>query len=221
MNTLTIFAPSGSQCSLTHGSPFPIDQLDPPGDTSGANHVGFFGAGGPKGVPFAVIVDRYQDATYITNTSGNNLGDVGVPGSGELINTKFEAAGLANVSGIGGISVADIPQESGTLLIRFVPSGATAVRTQNAVCRTVVLNSASGVDDITGIVVGLKVWGFETGASNSWSQTAGTGALDNRVFFVDHNTVDLVHDFFVSLSSSPENVGQRNDFGFFFVIEFL
>ena len=218
MNTLTFLAPSGAPASGTI-----IEQLDPPGNTSGANHVGFFGAGGPQGVPFAVIVDKYQDSTYITNTSGFNMGvaPFGVKASGELNNTKFESAGVANVNGVGSVLLSDIPRESGTLLIRFVPSGSTAVRTQNVLLRTVVLNAASGIDDITGVVVGLKVQGFEPVADNGWTQTAGDGALDNRLFLIDHNVPDLIHDFFVSLSASPEAVGERNDFGMFFIIEFL
>ncbi len=101
-----------------------------------------------------------------------------------------------------------------------MPSGSTPVRTQNVLCRTVVLNASSGVDNVAGVPVGLKVQGFEPGADSSWTQTAGVGALDNRVFLVDHNATDLVHDFFVSLSASPEAVGERNDFGFFFLVEF-
>lgn len=223
MNTLTFFAPSGTPCSLEHSSIFPIEQLDPPGNTSGANHVGFFGAGGPQGVPFAIIVNKYQDSTYITNTSGFNMGVLpfGVPASGKLFNTKFEAAGLANVSGVAGVSLSDIPQESGTLLVRFIPSGAAEVRTQNTLCRTVALNASSGVDDITSVVVGLTVQGFEPGADSTWTQTGGDGALDNRLFILDHNVPDIVHDYFVSLSASPEAVGERNNFGFFFIIEFL
>lgn len=218
MNTLTFLAPSGAPASGTI-----IEQLIPPGNTSGANHVGFFGVGGPKGVPFAVIVDKYQDSTYITNTSGENMGiaPFGLLESGRLNNTKFEEGELANINGVGGIELSGIPQLSGTLLIRFEPSGSTPVRTQNVLLRTVVLNSASGIDNVAGVVVGLKVQGFEPAADNAWTQIAGDGALDNRIFFVDHNDPDLIHDFFVSLSASPEAVGERNDFGMFFIIEFL
>lgn len=218
MNTLTFLAPSGAPASGTI-----IEQLDPPGNTSGANHIGFFGAGGPRGVPFAVIVDKYQDSTYITNTSGENMGiaPFGIKASGELNNTKFEDTNLANINGVGGIELSGIPQLSGTLLIRFEPSGSIEVRTQNVLLRTVVLTATSGIDDIAGVVVGLKVQGFEPTADNLWTQTAGGGALDNRIFFTDHNVPDLVHDFFVSLSASPEAVGERNDFGMFFIVEFL
>ncbi len=218
MNTLTFLAPSGAPASGTI-----IEQLDPPGNLSGANHVGFFGTGGPQGVPFAIIVNKFQDKTFITNTSGENIGvePFGLLGSGQLNNTKFEDENLANVNGVAGVSLSGIPQLSGTLLVRFVPSGSTPVRTQNTLLRTVILNATSGIDNVESVVIGMKMQGFEPGADNAWTQTAGDGALDNRIFFVDHDVPDLVHDFFVSLSVSPEAVGERNDFGMFFIIEFL
>jgi hypothetical protein len=218
MNTLTFLAPSGAPASGTI-----IEQLDPPGNTSGANSIGFFGAGGPQGVPFAVIVNNYQDASFITGVSGFNMGvaPFGLKASGELLNSKFIDSTTANVDGDPAVPLTDVPQQSGTLLMRFVPSGSTEVRTQNALLRTVVLNAASGVNNVGDVVVGLKVQGFEPGADSAWTQTAGTGALDNRLFLLDHNVVDLRHDFFATLSAAPENVGERNDFGFFLVIEFL
>ncbi len=218
MNTLTVLAPSGAPASGTI-----IEQLDPPGNTSGANHAGFFGGGGPEGVPFAVIVAKYQDTTFITNTSGNNLGNspFGLLGSGRLNNSKFLDSSTVNVNGQGSVALTGVPQESGTILIRFVPSGATAVRTQNMIIRTVPLNVSSGVDTPDGIVTALKVQGFEPGVDGAWTQTAGDGALDNRLFIQDHDTPSLLHDFFASLSASPEAVGERSDFGFFIIIEFL
>lgn len=223
MNTLTFYAPSGSPASSNHTSLVAIEQLGTPGNTSGANHVGFFGAGGPEGTPFAVIVDRYQDKTFITNMSGTNLGNspFGLPGSGELINHKYSSDTTANVSGLGAVSLTNVTQGSGTLLIRFVPSGSAEVKTQNALLYTVVLNATSGVDDVTSVVTGLKVYGYEPGADGTWTQMAGVGATDNQLALDDHSVADTVHDFFVGLSASPEAVGARTNFGFFAVIEFL
>ena len=218
MNTLTVLAPSGAPASGTI-----VEQLDPPGNTSGANYVGFFGTGGPEGVPFAVIVNKYQDKTFITNPSGTNLGKApfGILESGQLHNHKFVDSSNVNVDGQGSQPVDEVPRPSGTLLIRFEPSGSEAVRTQNMLVRTVPLNASSGVDDAGAIVTGLKVQGFEPQSDNAWTQTAGIGALDNRLFVEDHDDAELRHDFFVSLSASPENVGERNDWGFFVILEFL
>jgi hypothetical protein len=143
MNTLTFFAPSGSPASGVT-----IEQLDPPGNLSGTNYVGFFGAGGPQGIPFAVIVSHYQDKTFITNTSGNNLGipPWGINGSGELFNHKFVDSSTVNVEG-DPVAITGVPVESGTVLIVFEASGVTPVQTQNGLLRTVTLNASSGIDD--------------------------------------------------------------------------
>lgn len=221
MNTISFLAPTGAPVSFMHTSLFVIQQLTPPGNTSGANHLGFFGAGGPQGVPFAVIVDNYQDQTFITNRSGQNLGTVGVPASGKLINHKYVSSTTVQVSGQPAQSLTQVPQGSGTLLIRFVPSGAASVVTQNGLLRTVVLNTSSGIDDVTSIVTNLKIQSYEIQEDSSWTQTAGAGAIDNRLFLSDHPTAATQHDFFVGLSASPEAVGARNNFGFFAVVEFL
>ncbi len=218
MNTLTFIAPSGAPASGTI-----IEQLTIPGNTSGANHLGFFGAGGPEGTPFAVIIDRYQDKTFITNMSGTNLGRSpwGLRASGQLINNKYESANTVNVNGQGAVAISTVPINSGTLLIRFVPSGSVSVRTQNAMLRCVALNATSGVNDTTSIVTGLKVQGFEPVNDTVWKLMAGAGTIDNQLQFNDHNTSLPQHDFFAALSASPEAIGQRNNFGFFMIIEFL
>jgi hypothetical protein len=218
MNTITFLAPSGAPASGTI-----IQQLSPPGNTSGANFVGFFGTGGPEGAPFAVIVDRYQDKTFITNMSGTNLGKspFGLRGSGQLLNAKFLTTNTASLNGFPSVTVGNVPAASGTVLIRFNGSGVTTPRTQNATLRCVILNATSGVDDVTSVVTGLKIQGFEPTQAAVWTQMAGVGATDNRLNFVDQNNSVNQHDFFVCLSASPEAVGQRNNFGFFMILEFL
>ena len=178
MNTLTFYAPSGSPASSNFTSLVAIESLTVPGNTSGANHVGFFGAGGPEGIPFAVIVDRYQDQTFITNTSGTNLGQApyGLPASGKLINHKYVSSSTVNVSGLGEVALINVTPESGTILARFVASGSTEVSTQNAILYTVVLNASSGVDDVSSVVTGLKVQGYEPGADATWTLTAARSA---------------------------------------------
>jgi hypothetical protein len=218
VNTLTFIAPSGAPASGTI-----IEQLTIPGNTSGANFLGFFGTGGPQGTPFAVIIDRYQDKTFITNMSGTNLGVApwGLRASGQLINHKYLTSNTTNINGGGSVALSTVPIASGTLLIRFVPSGAVSVVTQNAALRAVILNSTSGVDNVTSVVTGLKIQGFEPISDSAWTQMAGAGAIDNQLQFNDHNTSNTRHDFFACLSASPEAVGQRNNFGFFMIIEFL
>lgn len=218
MNTLTFIAPSGSPAGGTV-----IQQLTTPGNTSGANHIGFFGTGGPQGNPFAVIIGSYQDRTFITNASGTNLGahPWGLPQSGRLYNAKFADSSSVNMDGFGAVSLAVVPRASGTLLIRFEPSGAASVRTQYTYLRAVPLNAASGVNDSASIVTGIKIYGFVPEEDSVWTQMAGTGASTNALSFNDHFDSATRHDFFASLSASPEAVGQRNNFGFYMIIEYL
>jgi hypothetical protein len=217
LNTLTFFAPSGAPASGTI-----VQQLVPPGNTSGANYIGFFGAGGPQDIPFAVAVNSYQDRTYITNTSGFNLGvaPFGLLESGKLINHKFLTTTTVNVGNQDNVDVLDVPQESGMLLMRFESSG-PAVRTQNGLFRTVALNASSGVTDITAIVTGIDVRCYEPEEDSAWVNTAGAVAISNILNIADDNFDALIHDFFVAVSVSPEAVGERNDWGFVFQLEFL
>jgi hypothetical protein len=223
MNTLTFMPTSGAYAHQDNngGDTGFIETLGTPGNLSGANHIGFFGAGGPGGVPFAVVVSNYQDKTYITNTSGQNLGDYyGFPGAGELINAKYIDSSLVSVSGQADFPVNLVPKESGTLLVRF-DSSEGQVQTQNVLFRAVDLNAASGVDDTTAIPVDLKVWAFEPDVGGVWTQLAGTGAADNKLNLSDRSDVEHRHDYFLCISVSPEVVGARSNVGFFTLVEFL
>jgi len=223
MNTLTFMPTSGAQAhqnSNGEDTGF-IETLETPGNLSGANHIGFFGTGGPGGVPFAVVVDNYQDKTFITNVSGQNLGDYhGFPGAGQLVNTKYIDTSLASVSGQASHPVNLVPKESGTLLIRF-DSTEGEVSTQNVLFRCVDLNAASGVDDSTAIPTNLKVWAFEPDVGGVWTQLAGTGAADNKLNLSDRLDPENRHDYFLCISASPEVVGARTNVGFFALFEFL
>lgn len=218
MNSLTFIAPSGS---LANGTL--LEQLDPPGNTSGANHLGFFGAGGPQGIPFAVIVGSYQDRTFLTNVSGSNLGvaPFGLTGSGELLNHKYLTSNTVNVASNGAISLIDVPSESGTLLVRLETSGAISVETQNAIFRAVDLNASSGIDDLNAIPVNITVQAYEPSKDAAWTQIAGNGAVDNRLFLTDQGNSSTIHDFFIGIAASPEQAGVRTNVGYYFVVEFL
>lgn len=215
---ISFIAPSGSPASGTV-----MLTLTPPGNTSGHLFVGYFGIGGPQTVPFAVVIDRYQDKTFITNSSGMNLGSspFGIRGSGQLLNNKFLTSTTVNANNQDSVLVSAVPQQSGTLLIRLVEDTMTNVRTQNAILRVVALNASSGVDNIESVYTGVKVQGFVPEEDSAWTQMAGVGALDNRLFFNDHNIADVTHDWFVALSASPETVGEKKNFAKLFVVEFL
>lgn len=224
MNTLTFMPPSGAHAHQNNNggdTGFISSLTEDAGNLSGANHIGFFGAGGPGGVPFAVVVNNYQDKTYITNASGQHLtAYYGFPGSGELINNKYINATQVSVSGQATALVSNAPKESGTLLIRF-DSSEGQVQTQNVIFRCVDLNAVSGVDDTTAVPSDIKVFAFEPDVSVAWSQLAGTGAAENMFNLSDRADLEHRHDYFISLSVSPEVVGARSNIGFFTLIEFL
>jgi len=215
VNNVSFIAPSGAPAGG-----YAMESLEVPGNISGANRIGFFNTGGPEGVPFAIILNTYQNRTFITNASGLNLGQApyGVVGSGRLLNGKFVTDSTAQLESNPVVNVSDVPIESGTILIRFTPSG-TAM-TQNAVLRCVQLNASSGVDDQEAIVSDIEVRAFEAGADSSWTAIGGS-ALSNSLAFNDHDIADTIHDFYPVLSVSPTAIGERTDFGFLFIVEFL
>jgi hypothetical protein len=217
MNTLSFLAASGSALPL-----YPMQTLDTPGNTSGANYLGFFGAGGPQGSPYTIVVGQYQDTTHITNASGTNLGTFdGLPGDGRLINHKYLTNTTVSVSGMGSELLTSVPQGSGSLLIRF--ESGTSAQVQNSILRAVNLNASSGVSSLTGLVTDIDIRAYAVGDSygDQWIQLGGTGASDNRLIMDDHSFSSTIHDYHVCISVSPESAGQKNAFGFTMSLEFL
>lgn len=215
VETVRFIAPSGSPASGT------IIPTLAAGNVSGAHFIGFFGAGGPQGVPFAVLVNSYQNKTYITNASGENLGfpPYGVRGSGQLTNVKFITANTIRVNSDGTVTLLSLPEVSGTLLVRF--QSTSSVQTQNGLLRAVNLSATSGVSSETSLVSNIDIRGAEASKDSTWTQMGGNTAIDNRLFLADHTTPNITHDFHIALSASPEAVGRRNDWGLFFYVEFL
>lgn len=215
VETVTFIAPSGSPASGT------IIPALTAGNLSGAHFIGFFGAGGPGGVPFAVLVNSYQNKTFITSSSGNNLGvaPYGVRGSGQLTNVKYISSTTMKVNSDGTTNLLQLPEVSGTLLVRF--QSGSSVQTQNALLRAVNLTATSGVSSETAIVTNIDIRAAEASRDTTWTQIGGNTATDNRLFLADRGTANITHDFHIALSASPQAVGRRNDFALFFYIEFL
>lgn len=215
VETVTFIAPSGSPAS---GTVIPALAA---GNASGAHFIGFFGAGGPGGVPFAVLVGSYQNRTFITSSSGNNLGlhPFGVKGSGQLTNCKFITANTVRVNENPTVTLLTLPEVSGTLLVRFQSS--SSIQTQNGLLRAVNLTATSGVSSETALVANIDIRAAEASKDAIWTQIGGNTAIDNRLFLADRTVANITHDFHVAISASPEAVGRRNDWGLFFYIEFL
>jgi len=190
------------------------------GNTSGNCFIGFFNTGGPQTVPYAILTNTYNSKTFMTNSNGQNLGasPYGVLGSGQLTNCKFIDASTAQINSNPSVLVSAVPEASGTILIRFTPTG--TFQTQNAVVRAVNLNASSGITDETGLVSSIEIKGFEAGHDSSWTAIGGS-TLDNRLFLEDQTASAGPHDYHIALSCSPTAAGERDNFGFLCVIEFL
>ena len=195
--------------------------------TASPNRLGFFGPNKAPNSP--VRIGNYQDHTHRTDNVGTDLG--------ELINVKFIGSNDADVSGVnltltghaadGGLSA--IPQNSGTLLIRFTEPNAQNVQTQNSILRCIGLNAASGVpggdgssaDAATDITVrGAQLadtdgYGGDADWTNMTATTSASLSLTDQVQEV------TVHDWHVILSATPAAAGRKVDFGFYMETEFL
>lgn len=187
-----------------------------PRATNSPNRIGFFGQNGAPSSP--VIVGLYQDRTHRTNHHGSDLGP--------LINVKYTGASDATVSGVPlsatGITLAQIPQASGTVLLRFAEPNNTNVITQNGTFRAVNMTAASGVPEVSSFVSNITIQAAQladtagTAGDASWTDiTAGYLSLADQALEAS------VHDYHIILSASPLSAGRKINFGFYCYIEFL
>lgn len=187
-----------------------------PRATHSPNRIGFFGAQGAPSSP--VIVGFYQDRTHRTNAVGSDLG--------ALVNVKYLGASNASISGVPlsatGITLAQIPQTSGTLLLRFVEPNGTNVVTQNGTFRAVNMTAASGIPEVASFVSNIIIQAAQladtvgNAGDASWTDiTAGYLSL------ADQSAEQTVHDYHLILSASPLAAGRKINFGFYTYIEFL
>lgn len=187
-----------------------------PRATNSPNRIGFAGAAGLPSSP--VIVGLYQDRTHRTNHHGHDL----MP----LINVKYTGATSASVSGVPiavtGMTLAQIPQASGTLLLRFIDPNGTNVITQNGTFRAVNMTSASGVPDVNSFVSNITIQAAQLAdtAGNS-GDASWTDITAGYLGLADQAMEASVHDYHIILSASPLAAGRKINFGFYCYIEFL
>lgn len=180
-----------------------------PAPSGGLNTVGFFGGG----FGLSIRVGEYNDNSYRTNENGTTDG-------GSLPNLKF-----ANVSGafvaseIVATELLEVDNDESTLRIRLNTD--SAVATQNAEFRA--YDKLSINSDPSGVAVraaeirkdNVSVRG--SGDTN-WTLIAGSGttlSLDDRTLAATQ------HDYFVGLTASPNSIGEKTNFAFYFQVEFL
>ncbi len=188
------------------------------GATNSPNRLGFFGQGGAPSSP--VIVGAYQDRTHITDHVGTNLG--------HLQQVKYTGAMAATVSGVNivvtGHTLDTIPQESGTVLLRFQEPNGSNVTTQNGVLRAIDLTAASGAPVVTDLVNGVTVQAAQLAdqdgfsGDTSWTQISDGGSA---LTLEDQAASHVTHDWHIIISASPDAAGLKIDWGFYAEIEYL
>lgn len=184
--------------------------------------LGFFGAGG---FGASVQVGAWQGRTFITNGNGTTQGP-------EANNVQY----LSSPSGIlgqtgSGLPLLNIPNWQSTLNINF--KNDTAVKTQNVQLRLFDRvnpdNPPSGVTTAVAEIVHPNINQVSGGSGSPvWQFPAGTGYMTltsspgmSGLRPNGPNTTDTSHDWYVTLSASPNSIGSKTQYGLYVSLEFL
>lgn len=186
--------------------------------------LGFYGAGFGQ----SVNVGEYQDTTFITNSNGTVEG-------AQVNNVKY----LNTMSGIigsaeSGVLLTQIPNYLATLNIRFTND--SPVKVQNCKLRIYdrsnINNDPSGVLCRVAELIHPDITQNNNGSgSTEWSNVHGSGSIltvspspgMSGLFAGDGTSsvyTDLRHDWFISLSQSPNTVGSKTS-ALYFSCEYL
>lgn len=184
--------------------------------------LGFYGGGFGD----SVEVGEYQDTTFITDGNGTSQGP-------QVNNIKYLNTASGEINGAGsGVPLTAIPNYLATLNIRF--SHGSAVKTQNAKLRIYdrsdIDNPASGVTTkVAEIIHPDQVQNDNGSGSTEWSSLAGSGVIMSLVSSPGTSgerpngseTSDVRHDWYCSISASPDSIGSKTLFGLYFAVEYL
>lgn len=195
-------------------------------ESLGASGVGFYGAT----FGASVQVGSYQDKTFITNSNGT-------VNAGELDNNKYVGTSSGvQVNGGSTENLSGVPLASATLNVRFTYDD--PVQTQNGEARIFdrsdVDNDASGVTCfVAQLVNGGSGVNQSTGAAqashNGWMELQGSGTVmtllnspgESGLSPSGDSTTDDQHDWYLSISASPDSIGSKTLFGLFVQTEYL
>lgn len=194
----------------------------------GPSGLGFYG---DAGFGASVPVGTYQGRTFVTDGNGVSQGP-------EAQNVKWQNAGSGILGQTGsGIGLQAIPNYQATLNIRF--SHDSAVQTQSAEMRIYdrsdINEGAVGVTTKAAEIIHPNVTQGPTGSGDSqWITPAGSGttlSLANSPgrsgewagdgVSVVSSRPDLIHDWYVALSASPDSIGSKTSYGLYVSLEYL
>ncbi len=177
-----------------------------PAASGGLNTIGFYG----PGFGLSVRVGDFNETTYRTTEDGQTNGSA-------LPNTRWasDTGVFIGASILPALLQSTLTSEA-TLRIELMTDA--AVSTQNAIFRTFdkisIDNAPSGVDVFSAEIIA----GAASGDFNWGPAIQGSGVVQ---LIADHAVPATTHNFWVALSSSPNSVGEKTNFAFYFETEFL
>ncbi len=181
-----------------------------PAASGGLNTLGFFGAS----FGFSIRVGEYNTTSFRTNANGTSNGS-------QVPNIKF-----ANSSGafVGASLIAEelleIENALATLNVRLNTDN--PIKTQNsrfrAFDRVNINRNPSGVTIFAAEIE--KDQASVRGSGDAfWTQIFGSGSV---LALSDQTTANfLQHDWYIPITASPLDIGEKTEIGFYFETEFL
>lgn len=190
-------------------------------DNLNGSGLGFYGSAFGS----SVNVGSYQTTTWITDSNGTLQGP-------QATNIRWTHPASGSINEAASVELTKIPNYLATLKIQF--SHTSAVKTQNAkgriYDRSSINNAASGVTTkVAEIIHPDTVQNNNGSGDTTWLTPAGSSVI---VDFISSpglsghrptgpNTTDRTHDWFAAISASPDSVGSKTLYGFYFECEYL
>lgn len=196
-------------------------------DLSGSG-LAFFG---DAGYGASVQVGQYQGSTFVSDGNGSIRGP-----QGQNIKYSNPGSGILGAA-TSGIGLPAIPNYQSSLNIRFNHS--SSVKVQNCELRIYdrsnINNPASGVTTKVAEIIHPASTQTATGSGDdTWRTPAGSGTVvnfasspgasglwaGNGVNVVSTRT-DTQHDWYAAISSSPDSIGSKTNYGLYFALEYI
>lgn len=199
--------------SFRAGEGFTINDL-------GGSGLGFYGDSFGR----SVRVGFYQDRTFITDSLGVQQGP-------ECDNVKYYSSSQAILGQEGSpLNLRAIPNYQSTLNIRFTHDFAVRVEQVKVRIfdRTNINNGPSGVTCKVAQIIHPDEEQDENGTGDtSWHTPAGAVDVVSLVNspgisgLTPNGTGDIIHDWFLAISASPDSIGSKTKFGLYAEMEYL
>lgn len=187
--------------------------------------LGFYGSGG---FGSSIAVGEWQDNTYVTDGNGLTQGP-------QDNNVKWRHANSGEVAGATVLNLQYIPNYQATLNPRFVHT--TDVLVQNVEARIYdrynINVGATGVTTKAAELIHVSVSQVVQGSGDpAWITPAGSAVPVPLAqspglsgLYAGNGTDSLVaddrHDWYLSLSASPDSVGSKTQYGLYVSLEYL